>query len=874
MKVLNYSIIRLQLLYICILSFTISISAQTPLHSGVLVSDVGFGNNIGRANTSRNIVVADNGDIYVVFTGSMGIRVAKSIDRGASFTPSVQVFSNSAEPEVIVNDSGDVFIGWVYDGNIMISKSIDGGVSFAAPQSIGFGQGRAVHMAVFGDYLYIIDKQGGNIYSNSNRGDGAFIHTNRDSYVYADIRTDQNGVIYVPVDDPNLYLFKSNDSGVNFNQVNITPPGQVFYSSYALSDGPCGTYMFVGGGGSTLTEGYKIDVETGTGTPIVLGSNSGNSEGRTLFADNRGTFIDGYKNAFNELMINVSYDQGQTFSVPILVANGDSHNVTRNPFHEDIDVVYDNLGQVYLNVYDGLLKNIKITRNSFPVFCPGDTFDLSYELTGVFDPTTEFFAYLSDETGNFENKTLIGSTIANTSGVIQCAIPMASAFGESYRILIESPDNCAQSNIVTAIIGSVILNDPADLLACDDNNGGFYSFDTSNVESEVLGSLINTGLVVSYFDGNGNPLPSPLPNPYLNTIQDVEEITIRVSRPLTSCFSETKLTLRVFDTPIINQPGTIYGCDEGSGFSSFNTSSIENEIIGSQTNLIVRYFDENEIELPSPLPLSYQNTQAGAQTIYVRVENNLNIDCYAETFFDLVVNQLPVVDLEDSYLLCDLEPSLLLNVDPTLDFWEWVYEDGTVVSNNFSAELIDEGNYTVNFGKIENGFLCENSFTFLLNRSELPTIQDIEGRQLSDDNYIEVIATGDGDFEYSIDGVNYQDSNLFTDLLGGVYTVTVRDKNGCGEESRKVFLIDYPKYFTPNNDGYNDVWQIKRIQKYPNAQIRIYDRYGKFIKQISANTDEGWDGTFNGEILPTSDYWFTANFDGESMIKRHFTLKR
>jgi gliding motility-associated-like protein len=103
--------------------------------------------------------------------------------------------------------------------------------------------------------------------------------------------------------------------------------------------------------------------------------------------------------------------------------------------------------------------------------------------------------------------------------------------------------------------------------------------------------------------------------------------------------------------------------------------------------------------------------------------------------------------------------------------------------------------------------------------------------------------------------------------------VSVRDKLGCGEDSKRVTVIDYPKYFTPNGDGINDVWQIKGITDYPNAEIFIYDRFGKLLKQISKN-EESLDGTYKGKDMFSSDYWFIVKLHDGNEFTGHFSLKR
>ena len=103
--------------------------------------------------------------------------------------------------------------------------------------------------------------------------------------------------------------------------------------------------------------------------------------------------------------------------------------------------------------------------------------------------------------------------------------------------------------------------------------------------------------------------------------------------------------------------------------------------------------------------------------------------------------------------------------------------------------------------------------------------------------------------------------------------LVVSYKNGCGEIIEEVYLLMYPKFFTPNGDGYNDYWKIKFSENEPNLSIKIFDRYGKFIKQLRANS-EGWDGTYLGKQCFSTDYWFIVTRENGQEHKAHFTLKR
>lgn len=431
---------------------------------------------------------------------------------------------------------------------------------------------------------------------------------------------------------------------------------------------------------------------------------------------------------------------------------------------------------------------------------------------------------------------------------------------------------CISETIIHLIVSPLPIAHPLPILiGCDDTNDGISEyFDTSGVEKAVVGN--QTGMIVTYYDSFGSQFTN-LPNPFTNSIQNTQNIVVRVTDSNTNCFSETILTLQTSSKPAITRPQNVYACDEGNGFADFTTASIESQLVGNQSGLRISYKDIAGNSLPSPLPLTFRNTIATTQTIFVTVENRLNPLCFSETSFDLVVNKVPLIDLEKNYSICELEPSLTIALNPGFESYEWKFQDGAIVSVAAEAKIGQEGNYTVKVSKMEHGLSCENFFSFHLKRSLRPSVQTVNYDEFGN-NFIKIITAENGNFEYSIDGLNFQDSNLFDPVSGGTYTVYVRDKDGCGVNSAVVTVLDYPKFFTPNNDGVNDFWQLKAIQEYPNAQIFIFDRFGKILKKLSSN-DIGWNGSYNGAPLAADDYWFSVQTDDKNkIVKGHFTLKR
>ena len=136
---------------------------------------------------------------------------------------------------------------------------------------------------------------------------------------------------------------------------------------------------------------------------------------------------------------------------------------------------------------------------------------------------------------------------------------------------------------------------------------------------------------------------------------------------------------------------------------------------------------------------------------------------------------------------------------------------------------------------------------------------------------------GTGSLVYALDGGAWQESNIFTGVEAGTHTILVSDLEGCTNLSMDVVVIDYPKYFTPNGDGIHDTWNIIGLNQ-ADAKLYIFDRYGKLIKQLSTTAGSpGWDGTYNGAQLPSTDYWFTIDFtenNQQKQFKSHFSLKR
>lgn len=323
-----------------------------------------------------------------------------------------------------------------------------------------------------------------------------------------------------------------------------------------------------------------------------------------------------------------------------------------------------------------------------------------------------------------------------------------------------------------------------------------------------------------------------------------------------------------------NQPEDYILCDDSSndGNENFTLSSIDAQILGNQppADFQVAYYisasDANS--QTNQLPDIYNS---GNQQIFARINHPTNLSCFAITNFYLKVKNYMFLNMETKFNFCDTATMTVI-ADSGYDSYSW--SDGQTGN---TATFSQPGNYTLTFTKEYGNLICTATHDFEVTQSNAPVITEIIATDWTDsDNSIAVIldSTGIGDYEYSIDNIHFQPENTFYGLAIGAYTVYVQDKNGCGPNAiKEVFLLTYPKFFTPNGDGFNDFWRIKFSFMEPNMLTYIFDRYGKLITGFGAN-DPGWDGTLNGRDLPSTDYWFLVKREDGKEHRGHFAMKR
>ena len=352
------------------------------------------------------------------------------------------------------------------------------------------------------------------------------------------------------------------------------------------------------------------------------------------------------------------------------------------------------------------------------------------------------------------------------------------------------------------------------------------------------------------------------------------------------------LELSVEPIPTATAPSTYELCaasETDQNTAVFDLTSLDAVIINGQTDMVVSYY-ETAMDAATNINAivnadSYTNT-SNPQILYANVRQTIT-GCISDPIIvNLQVNPLPVFTLPADDILCiDADTGIALEtrtigVDFGVGFtYQWTTPNGTATTA--TVEVTTIGTYSVIITDENHPTNCTYTDSVTYEASSAPSVLDIQITTPAFADIHNVTATasgGSGNYEYQLDDGEWQVNGEFLDLQPGEHVIIVRDTNGCGELVKGFLVIDYMKFFTPNGDAYNPTWNIIGLQNQSSAKIYIFDRYGKLLKQISPS-GQGWDGTFNGNPMPSNDYWFKVEyvdpFDGSSKeFKNHFTLKR
>ena len=435
---------------------------------------------------------------------------------------------------------------------------------------------------------------------------------------------------------------------------------------------------------------------------------------------------------------------------------------------------------------------------------------------------------------------------------------------------------------------------PITLQQCDDNTDGLSDFNLREVEELLTNDDPTPTFTYHFSPADADTNTGAITNLSAFSNATASQVFVRVENEF-GCYRVAEVNLQVSTTAIpANFMLNFNECDidlidndDTNGIANFNFSSATQDILALfplGQNLTVTYYENTTDALAEENALdatNYRNENSPfTQQIVVRVDSQNNNACLGLGFHvTLTVDPLPEFDVVDPNFLClnQIPNSLTIQVENPQDnyTYEWRDVGGTLLSPSSSTSefsVTASGDYFVTATTINN---CIRTKKVTVVNSNIAAIQAVDIVDDSDNNTITVNVTGEGNYEFSLDDINgpYQDQNLFENVFAGIHTVYIRDKHGCGVISEDVSVIGFPRFFTPNGDGFNDTWQVLGVSFQPTSKILIFDRFGKIIAELDASS-EGWDGRYRGKPMPSADYWFMVELEDKRLRRGHFSLIR
>lgn len=604
---------------------------------------------------------------------------------------------------------------------------------------------------------------------------------------------------------------------------------------------------------STIIKWYNSETSTTqlpNSTPLV--------DGVTYYASNQiGTCPESPTRLAVTVVIN------QTPSTP---------NISNQVFCENVNATLDSLNVTGLNLtwYD---SNNNILPNN-TLLINNESYYVSQTINNCESNKTSFTAivhpnvsptltspqqFCIQQNATLNNIAISGQNIkwydALTSGNL---LPTTTLLQNGITYYASQTINGCESTRVPMLVN--IQNTPA---PTGNQNQSFCS-----TENATLNNIIIAGTDIIWYNSlSGNTV---LPTSTL--LQN--GVTYYASQTINGCESPTRLavSIQLINTLNANNYSETLCDDLNNGIEMVNLSNYNLLLISSTGNIFKFYNSlngaQNLLTSDEVQNSSNYNLSLGNNLFYVRIESPNT--CFQIVTLNLILVSKPFVNINDVMPICE-GSSITVDAGFGYDNYNWSTNETS------SAIIISQpGNYSVTVSENHGNIICSTTKNFTVVNSNIGTISEIiTSDWTQNENTISVLLSSNsaGSYEFSLNGIDFQDNNTFYGLENGEYTVYVRDKNGCGVSSEEVYLLMYPKYFTPNGDTLNDYWRIKFSENEPNLIVTIFDRYGKLMTQFDSSTI-GWDGTYQGNEMPSSDYWFIVKRENDKEFRGHFSLKR
>ena len=438
--------------------------------------------------------------------------------------------------------------------------------------------------------------------------------------------------------------------------------------------------------------------------------------------------------------------------------------------------------------------------------------------------------------------TLVAAQTQNNAFEITTPTTFSAQAGTIVYVLITSPLGCTKIAQITLNFFPLAVVSDYNQTYCDDNLDGTISVSLSTITPIVLPNAAYFN--VRYYGNNADAIAgnaNTLPNNFNFTATTT--IFIRVDSP-DGC------------VPVIKGLSFIFGAKVPLLINNSTQSICDDDLDGTK---IVNLADFILLFTADPtVSATYFNTLANAQNNVNQIANPVTVSG-TQTFYyrftktgvcanvgsiSVTIKTPKRSDSLQDITICG-NTRTILDAGPGFDSYLW--NNGATTS---SISNVSVGDYYVDL--TFNGCVYRQNVKVFKNQLPIISAIDINGGTVT------ITATGGTPpYEYSLDGVTWQTSNIFYDLKQGQYIAYVRDSLACEPVKLPFVIINLINAITPNYDGINDNINYSSLSTKEDIVFRIFDRYGAEIFRGSLANNYTWDGKWsNGRAVSTATYWY------------------